>query len=42
MNFEIRSIFEFQNVIKDSAITPKRHYDARRTKIDMWVNSNTR
>ena len=28
---------EFKNVISDSLSSPKRHYDALRTKIDMWL-----
>ena len=28
---------EFHNVINDSSPSPERHYDALRTKIDMWL-----
>ena len=31
------NISEFQNVISDSLPTPQRHYDALRTKINLWL-----
>ena len=34
------NISEFQNVISDSPSQPQRHYDALRTKIDMWLTPN--
>ena len=35
---EFDNFFDFQNVISDSPpFTPERHYDALRTKIDMWL-----
>ena len=31
---------DFPNVISDRPPTPERHYDALRTKINMWLNPN--
>ena len=37
MNFEIYNFSHFQNVISNDSPTRRRHYDALRTKIDMWL-----
>ena len=39
VNFKFDNFSEYQNVISDSTPSRKRHYDALRTKIDMWLTA---